>query len=304
MRVIKLWCIQILNGLKFLHEQNIAHRDLKCNNILYNSNTGNIIIGDFGLANRKQSNFHSIIGTPEFMAPEMYGEKYNEKVDIYAFGMCIIEMITKDTPYKGKAIGEVLNNVNNGILPKCINKIKSEKVRSIIYRCLEKDPTNRPEANELINDPFFNIIDDEDYDDDLVNEDDNDTTTVKENIIILDTQEEMDNTPLTTIINKSSLTNGNAENYDSNNSSSSDSNTSSNDNNNNHRKSIDLLALSDNELEETNTVATDKNKNLILDEIFNSDTNNNIGTNNNNSILIPNLLLLTEDKNENDNKED
>lgn len=39
------------------------------------------------------------LGTPEFMAPEMYEENYNEKVDIYAFGMCVLEMVTGLTPY-------------------------------------------------------------------------------------------------------------------------------------------------------------------------------------------------------------
>lgn len=38
-------------------------------------------------------------GTPEFMAPEMYDEHYDEKVDVYAFGMCMLEMITAEYPY-------------------------------------------------------------------------------------------------------------------------------------------------------------------------------------------------------------
>lgn len=41
----------------------------------------------------------SVLGTPEFMAPELYEEFYTEKVDIYAFGMCMLEMVTKERPY-------------------------------------------------------------------------------------------------------------------------------------------------------------------------------------------------------------
>lgn len=43
--------------------------------------------------------FFSLSGTPEFMAPEVYEEEYNELVDIYAFGMCILEMVTFEYPY-------------------------------------------------------------------------------------------------------------------------------------------------------------------------------------------------------------
>ncbi len=51
-----------------------------------------------------------LIGTPEFMAPELYDEKYDEKVDIYAFGMCVLEMVTKEYPYN-----ECTNQVNVNI---------------------------------------------------------------------------------------------------------------------------------------------------------------------------------------------
>ena len=40
------------------------------------------------------------LGTPEFMAPEMYDEEYDEAVDVYAFGMCMLEMTTNEYPYK------------------------------------------------------------------------------------------------------------------------------------------------------------------------------------------------------------
>ena len=92
----------------YLHnsEPVIIHRDLKCDNIFIDGPSGNITIGDLGLStkyastklNREQG--MSIVGTPEFMAPELYEEKYDEKVDIYAFGMCVLEMISKKYPYE------------------------------------------------------------------------------------------------------------------------------------------------------------------------------------------------------------
>lgn len=125
MKAIKNWARQILRGLHFLHTQNpcIIHRDLKCDNIFVNGHTGEVKIGDLGLAIvMQQPVAHSVIGntlntstelflvhkvliplfctgTPEFMAPELYDEEYNELVDIYSFGMCILEMVTLEYPY-------------------------------------------------------------------------------------------------------------------------------------------------------------------------------------------------------------
>jgi serine/threonine protein kinase len=73
---------------------------VKCENIFINGNNGQAKIGDLGLATLKsREHMSSVLGTPEFMAPELYEEKYDEKVDIYAFGMCVLEMVTKEYPY-------------------------------------------------------------------------------------------------------------------------------------------------------------------------------------------------------------
>jgi len=72
--------------------------------VLYLYFTGSIVIGDLGLSTRFCSvdarRGLSVVGTPEFMAPELYQENYDEKVDIYAFGMGVLEMITKKYPYE------------------------------------------------------------------------------------------------------------------------------------------------------------------------------------------------------------
>ncbi|EGR27553.1 protein kinase domain protein [Ichthyophthirius multifiliis] len=60
-----------------------------------------IRIGDLGLALTLKTDYtSSVLGTPEFMAPEIYEEKYGTPVDIYAFGMCLLEMATLEVPYK------------------------------------------------------------------------------------------------------------------------------------------------------------------------------------------------------------
>ncbi|XP_064843632.1 uncharacterized protein LOC135555246 [Oncorhynchus masou masou] len=102
LKLLQRWSHQILKGLHFLHTRTppIIHRDLKCDNIFITGPTGSVKIGDLGLATLKSASFaKSVIGTPEFMAPEMYEEKYDEAVDVYAFGMCMLEMTTSEYPY-------------------------------------------------------------------------------------------------------------------------------------------------------------------------------------------------------------
>ena len=103
LKVIKKWCNEILQGLQYLHDQKIPiiHRDIKCDNIFINSNSGEIKIGDLGLSTTMKNSYtSSVLGTPEFMAPELYEEYYGTEVDIYAFGMALLEMLTREAPYR------------------------------------------------------------------------------------------------------------------------------------------------------------------------------------------------------------
>merc|ERR1719193_1908024 len=120
-QVLKSWCRQILKGLMFLHTRSppVIHRDLKCDNIFITGPTGSVKIGDLGLATLKNKSFaKSVIGTPEFMAPEMYDEQYDESVDLYAFGMAMLEMATSEFPYSEcKNAAQIYRKVTAGIQP-------------------------------------------------------------------------------------------------------------------------------------------------------------------------------------------
>lgn len=104
LKVIRRWSLNILSAIAYLHEreQPIIHRDLKCSNIFVNGNTGEVKLGDLGLAceRRGENAHHTVIGTPEFMSPELFDEEYTEKADVYAFGMVLLEMLTGEYPYR------------------------------------------------------------------------------------------------------------------------------------------------------------------------------------------------------------
>ncbi|XP_054277038.1 serine/threonine-protein kinase WNK2 isoform X12 [Macrosteles quadrilineatus] len=158
-KVLKSWCRQILKGLQFLHSRSppIIHRDLKCDNIFITGTTGSVKIGDLGLATLKNRSFaKSVIGTPEFMAPEMYEEHYDEAVDVYAFGMCMLEMATSEYPYSectGPA--QIYKKVISGIKPASFDKVENPEVRDVIERCIRLKKEERPGIKELLAHEFF-----------------------------------------------------------------------------------------------------------------------------------------------------
>uniref|UniRef100_H0X1J8 Serine/threonine-protein kinase WNK4 n=1 Tax=Otolemur garnettii TaxID=30611 RepID=H0X1J8_OTOGA len=158
-RVLQRWSRQILRGLHFLHSRvpPILHRDLKCDNVFITGPTGSVKIGDLGLATLKRASFaKSVIGTPEFMAPEMYEEKYDEAVDVYAFGMCMLEMATSEYPYSEcQNAAQIYRKVTSGTKPNSFYKVKMPEVKEIIEGCIRTNKNERFTIQDLLAHAFF-----------------------------------------------------------------------------------------------------------------------------------------------------
>ncbi|KAM6936914.1 serine/threonine-protein kinase WNK1-like [Xenentodon cancila] len=180
-KVLRSWCRQILKGLHFLHTRAppIIHRDLKCDNIFITGPTGSVKIGDLGLATLKRASFaKSVIGTPEFMAPEMYEEKYDESVDVYAFGMCMLEMATSEYPYSEcQNAAQIYRRVTSGVKPGSFDKVAIPEVKEIIEGCIRQNKNERYSIKDLLNHAFFQ--EDTGVRVELAEEDDGEMETIK-----------------------------------------------------------------------------------------------------------------------------
>ena len=163
---------QIVDGVRYLHQNDIIHRDLKLDNIFvqlnyidYNNKNmldAKIAIGDFGSA-CKGNLFNSIQGTPANMSPSLLNNKdhnnnysnesFDKSADIWALGTICYEMITGKRVFNGKNISELHKNVENGNFELSLDL--SYEIISFITKMLHYDRNKRPTIEQLSMHPFL-----------------------------------------------------------------------------------------------------------------------------------------------------
>lgn len=108
--IVLFYASQILEALTYLHQQNIAYRDLKPENVLLDEN-GNILLADFGISKKLENGqkTRSFVGTPEYVAPEVILERGHDKsVDVWSFGILLYEMAIGLPPFYSKVKADML----------------------------------------------------------------------------------------------------------------------------------------------------------------------------------------------------
>lgn len=184
-KIIRSFTKQILQGLKYLHDNGIAHRgkhviavaghsrahiDIKGGNILVDSN-GTVKLADFG-ASKKLADIVSfsegcktVLGSPYWMAPEViqqgYGNEgasassYGRKADIWSVGAVVIEMATGRPPFAELAPVTALFKIgSSGQIPASPATL-SDKAKDFLTLCFQRDVKLRPSASELLAHIFF-----------------------------------------------------------------------------------------------------------------------------------------------------
>ncbi|XP_037037150.1 serine/threonine-protein kinase polo [Bradysia coprophila] len=146
----RFYVYQILEGVKYLHDHNIIHRDLKLGNLFLNDQL-NVKIGDFGLATRIEFDGErkkTLCGTPNYIAPEILTKTgHSFEVDIWSIGCVMYTLLVGQPPFETKTLRDTYSKIK-----KCDYKMPISVRRSaadMIIAMLQSNPQKRPSVNKL-----------------------------------------------------------------------------------------------------------------------------------------------------------
>jgi len=155
----------IFKAVGYLHNHQICHRDLKLENFLFEhlGEDAQIKLIDFGLAKQKMdltAGFKSIVGSPNFIAPEILNRKeYDFKCDVWSLGVIVFLLLSGDSPFQGENNLDTFNRIKKGkfVFESSDWKNISPEAKDLIKKLLIVDPNKRLTAFEALKHPWFQL---------------------------------------------------------------------------------------------------------------------------------------------------
>lgn len=153
---VRYYMQQLVEGVQYVHNRRIIHRDLKLGNMLLNENM-DLKLADFGLATRvdfEGERKMTVCGTPNYIAPEVLQKKgHSFEADIWAVGCIMYALLIGRPPFETTTLKETYLRIteNSYILPPTI----TVPARNLIRRCLNSTPHSRPTLRDIMADEFF-----------------------------------------------------------------------------------------------------------------------------------------------------
>ncbi|CAC5373797.1 NEK1_4_5 [Mytilus coruscus] len=143
---------QLSNGLEFLHNKSILHRDIKTKNVLLTAHN-DLKLADFGVARKIEEidlKLTKVVGTPNCMSPEVLNrETYDFKTDIWSLGCVCFEMGCGEYAFPGSSVSSIKKKVTSKQLPDFDRLQYSDPIKHMIRKMLEFKPADRPSAADV-----------------------------------------------------------------------------------------------------------------------------------------------------------
>lgn len=144
-----------------MHSKKISHRDIKPENFMLHlkNDLRCIKMIDFGLSKQVHDNesMHTMSGSPYYIAPEVFLQRYNFKIDIWSMGVVLYIMLSGKVPFPGRTEPEIIHNVMKGEYHFNHPAFKnvSDGCKDLIQKCLQKDHSIRYSAQDCLGHPFI-----------------------------------------------------------------------------------------------------------------------------------------------------
>lgn len=155
--------LDLLSALHHCHSKQIVHRDVKPENLLFNSQTDDLVLVDFGMSrefkNPKQDKFLDLqCGSPSYVAPEVLSRRYNEKCDLWSVGVILHILLVGYTPFGHGSDDQIMRKVEkfNGV---DMDREEWSKIsmegKSLVEALLQVDHWTRLDARQALDHPWM-----------------------------------------------------------------------------------------------------------------------------------------------------